>query len=354
MKLRRRRTYPRRPVFQRTRLPRILTRIYFSVGALFLLIAIGITGYYVGATPEPSFSDALHMTLMTITTIGFGEIIPLRTLPQQIFAGMLGIAGFGTLTFLFTSLTVFFLETDLDYTLRRRRMEKQIKKLRHHYIICGFGRVGRNIAQELHSTGRHFVAIDPDESNFAISRERFPGLLYLHGDASDDDLMLAADVGDARGVFAVTGDDGKNIMITLTAKQLNPRVRAVARCHELRNSEKLRRAGADNVVSPDFTGGMRLASTMIRPHVVSFFEEMLRTEHRLRLEEVQLPETFKPRPFGTLERRTAEVVLLAVRVGSEWHFNPSPDFHLEPGHVIIAMATPRGREELEAATLPEL
>jgi voltage-gated potassium channel len=99
---------------------------------------------------------------------------------------------------------------------------------------------------------------------------------------------------------------------------------------------------------------MRLASTMIRPHVVSFFEEMLRTEHRLRLEEVQLPETFKPRPFGTLERRTAEVVLLAVRVGSEWHFNPSPDFHLEPGHVIIAMATPRGREELEAATLPEL
>jgi voltage-gated potassium channel len=353
MRFRRRRTHPRRPLLQRTRLPRILKRIYFSVGALILLIAIGSAGFYVGAEPRPTLQDAVHMTLITITTIGYGEVVPLRTLAEQIFAGMLGIAGFGTLTFLFTSLTVFFLETDLDYTLRRRRMEKQIKKLRAHYIVCGFGRVGRNIAQELSSTGRHFVAIDPEESNFEISRERYPGLLYLQGDASDDDLMLAADIGDARGVFAVTGDDGKNIMITLTAKQLNPRVRVVARCHELRNAEKLRRAGANNVVSPDFTGGMRLASSMIRPHVVSFFDEMLRTEHRLRLEEVLLPESFKPRPFGKLERRTPDFVLLAVRAGTEWHFNPPPDFALEPGHVVIAMATPRGREKLEASLRPE-
>jgi len=354
MRLRRRRGRPRRPLLQRTRLPRILKRIYFSVGALILLIVIGSTGFYVGADPQPTLQDALHMTLITITTIGYGEVVPLNALSEQIFAGMLGIAGFGTLTFLFTSLTVFFLETDLDYTLRRRRMEQQIKKLRGHYIICGFGRVGRNIAEELYSTGRDFVAIDPDESNFEISRERFPGLLYLHGDASDDDLMLGADIGDARGIFAVTGDDGKNIMITLTAKQLNPRVHVVARCHELRNAEKLKRAGAKNVVSPDFTGGMRLASTMIRPHVVSFFEEMLRTEHRLRLEEVQIPESFKPRPFSRLERRTPNFVLLAVRSGTEWHFNPSPDFQLEPGHIVIAMATPHGRQELEAAIVPEL
>jgi voltage-gated potassium channel len=349
MRLAFRRKRRRRPWLQRTRLPRILKRIYFSAGALLLLVGIGTAGFYFGAEPQPSFSDSLHMTLITITTIGYAEVIPLHTISEQIFAGMLGIAGFGNLTFLFTSLTVFFLETDLDYTLRRRRMEKQIKKLRQHYIICGFGRVGRNIGQELFSTGHHFVAIDPDESNFETSRERFPGLLYLHGDASDDDLMLAADVGDARGVFAVTGDDGKNIMITLTAKQLNPRVRLVARCHELRNAEKLRRAGADQVVSPDFTGGMRLASVMTRPHVVSFFDEMLRTEHRLRLEEVVLPQSFKPRPFGGLEHRTPEYVLLAVRVGKHWHFNPPEDFPLEPGHVVIAMATPHGRHDLALA-----
>ena len=348
MRFKFRRTRRRKLLFQRTRLPRILTRIYLSGVALLLLIAIGTVGFLFGAEPRPSLSDSLHMTLITISTVGYGEIVPLHTFGEQIFAGVLSIAGFGNLTFLFTSLTVFFLETDLDNTLRRRRMEKQIRKLRQHYIICGFGRVGRNIAHELYSTAHHIVAIDPEESNFETSRERFPGLLYLHGDASDDDLMLAADIAEARGVFAVTGDDGKNIMVTLTAKQLNPRVRVVARCHEMRNAEKLRKAGADQVVSPDFTGGMRLASTMIRPHVVSFFDEMLRTDHKLRLEEVGLPQSFKPCAFGSLVQRTPDYVLLAVRAGKRWHFNPPPEFQLEPGHVVIIMATPYGRHELEA------
>ncbi|MGA8052574.1 MAG: NAD-binding protein [Burkholderiales bacterium] len=342
----------RRALLRTTRLPRILKRIYLSAGVLVLLIVIGTGGFYFGAAPGPTFSDAMHMTLITITTVGYGEVVPLHTVPEQVFAGMLAIAGFGTLTFLFTSLTVFFLETDLDETLRRRRMEKRIKMLRQHYIVCGFGRVGRNIAQELYSTGRHFVAIDPDASNFEMSRERFPGLLYLHGDASDDDLMIAGDVANARGVFAVTGDDGKNIMVTLTAKQINPRVRVVARCHELRNAEKLRKAGADNVVSPDFTGGMRLASTMIRPHVVSFFDEMLRSEHKLRLEEIVVPEHFKPRGLGTVDLRSNEYVVLAVRVGKDWHFNPPEDFQIKAGHVIIAMTTPLGVDQLEIALLP--
>lgn len=348
-----RHTRRRKLLFQRTRLPRILTRIYLSGVALLLLIVIGTAGFYLGAEPRPSLSDSLHMTLITISTVGYGEVVPLRVFGEQVFAGILSIAGFGNLTFLFTSLTVFFLETDLDNTLRRRRMEKQIKKLHQHYIICGFGRVGRNIANELYSTAHHIVAIDPGESNFETNRERFPGLLYLHGDAIDDDLMLAADIAGARGVFAVTGDDGKNIMVTLTAKQLNPRVRVVARCHEMRNAEKLRKAGADQVVSPDFTGGMRLASTMIRPHVVSFFDEMLRTDRKLRLEEVDLPPNFKSRTFGSLEPRTPEYVLLAVRAGKHWHFNPSSDFQLEPGHVVIAMATPYGRHELELAMRSE-
>jgi len=103
-------------------------------------------------------------------------------------------------------------------------MEKRIKMLRQHYIVCGFGRVGRNIAQELYSTGRHFVAIDPDASNFEMSRERFPGLLYLHGDASDDDLMIAADVANARGVFAVTA------MTARTSWSRSPRNRSTPGC----------------------------------------------------------------------------------------------------------------------------
>jgi voltage-gated potassium channel len=347
--IRRRRRALLRP--RQTQLPRILIRTYVAGGALLALILFGTAGFYFGAAPTPPLSDAFFMTMTTITTVGYGEIVRVDTFPERLFAGLLGVAGFGTLTFLFTSLTVFFLEVDLDYTLRRRRMEKSIKKLRNHYIICGFGRVGRNVAQELFDTGRHFVAIDSEEAQLSTQRERLPGLLYFHGDASDDDILAAANIEDARGVFAVTGDDSRNLMISLTAKQLNPRVRVVARCHETRNIGKIRKAGADTVVSPDFTGGMRIASAMVRPNVVSFLDEMLKSEHRLRLEEVVVPEGFPARALGSLLAHHADYVLLAVRTRADWIFNPPAEFELKPGYTLIAMATPHGRQEIETALM---
>jgi voltage-gated potassium channel len=349
----RRRRRPRRVRQQRpTQLPRILRRIVYAAGVLVLLVVFGTLGFYFGSEPTPTWSDAFYMTMITVTTVGYGEIVPTNTFAERLFAGLLAVAGFGAITFLFTSLTVFFLESDLDYTLRRRRMEKQIKKLRHHFIICGFGRVGRNIGQELADTNRHFVAVDSEEAPLASGKERMPGLLYLQGDAAEDETLLAADIADARGVFAVTGDDSRNLMIALTAKQLNHKVRVVARCHETRNIDKIRRAGADQVISPDFTGGMRLASAMIRPHVVSFLDEMLRTEHRLRLEEVVVPESFEPRTVGALKLQNPDYVLLAVRSADGWEFNPSPDFTLHPGQTLIAMTTPLGRMRIEAALTP--
>lgn len=231
-------------------------------------------------------------------------------------------------------------------------METAIRKLRNHYIVCGFGRVGRNVATELQATNHHFVAIDEQLDVIEQSIERFPGLLYLHGDASDDDLLARADIGDAKGIFAVTGDDSRNLMICITAKQINPGIRVVARCHELRNTDKMRKAGADVVVSPDFTGGMRIASAMIRPVVVSFLDEMLRSEHKLRFEEVVVPAGFEPRALGDIGLRNPHYVLLGVRDGKETVFNPDAQFRLEPGQTLIAMASPSGRVELEAALLP--
>lgn len=328
---------------------RFRVKLLWGMGALLAVQLIGTLGYKLLGGPDFSWFDCFYMTFITTTTIGYDEIIDLSHISGgRMFTVFIGAAGLGSLWFLFSTLTVWILESDINLALRRKRMEQAIKKLNGHYIVCGYGRVGRNVALELEATHRRYVVIDESMPILREHKDKDPSLLYVHGDASDEDLLLAANIAAAKGVFAVTGDDSRNLMITLTARQLNASVRVVSRCHDIRNERKLRKAGADAIVSPDFTGGLRIATAMVRPNVQTFLDEMLRSEQKLRMEEVQLGEHFRSRPLAELNLRDREFVLLAVRQHQQWIFNPPGDHRLEPGNTLIVMASPAGVQTLEA------
>ena len=311
---------------------------------------IGTAGYRILSEGQASYLDCLYMTWITVVTVGYGEVIDLSHNPAgRIFTMVIGTAGIANIWYSMSKLTVFIVESRFDEVLRRRKMQDRIDHMNAHYILCGIGRVGGNVAHELTVTQRPMVAIDESAEAIGLFRERHPNVTVLHGDASDDDLLIKAGVERATGLFAITGDDGKNLLITLSAKQLNPKARVVARCHEVRNIDKLKRVGADAIVSPDFTGGMRIASSMVRPAVVSFLDQMLRTDEKLRVEEIVLGPASAPRPLAEAMPASRDYIVLAVRTAEGWQFNPSGDLTLRSGDTLVAMVTPEGRRQLEGA-----
>lgn len=292
------------------------------------------------------------MTFITIATIGYGEIVDLSNSPGgRIFTMFISVIGIGTIAYIVTNLTALIVEGELTQSFRRIRMTKKARNSEGHYIICGIGQVGLHIVGELDSTGRHYVVVDNNKDNLENLSKAFPDAVYIEGNASDNSILLQAGIEKAEGIFAVTGDDNENLVIGFTAKQLNGGIRVVARCKEIQNTEKMKKAGAEAVVSPSFIGGLRMASEMVRPTVVSFLDVMLRDkEKNLRIEEVQVPDSFIGRTILSLNlKKHYDILLLAVRTGDGWVYNPSNDYVIPSRSSLIFMTTPKGREELEKA-----
>jgi voltage-gated potassium channel len=322
--------------------------LIYGVGLLILVHTVGTIGYLYIGRPTATWIDSFYMTFITVATIGFGETIDLSTHPMgRLFTVFIAVVGIGGMSYLFSSFVALLVDSDLNAALRKKRMEKDITKLAGHYIICGVGRVGANVADELLKTKRRFVVIESDRAVLDNWLERHPHSPYLHDDAADDEALLRAGVRAAAGVFAVTGDDSHNLMIAMSVKLIETKARVVVRLHDIRNTNKARRAGADEIVSPDFTGGMRIASAMVRPLAVNFMDQMLYTDENLRVEEVIVPADFVATPLAELAPKSRDYLLMATHEDGAWVFNPPDDHLIKAGTSLVMLASPGGRAHFE-------
>ena len=328
---------------------RLKHSLYFFIA----VVSVGTFGYKIIGGSDYSISDCFYMTIITLSTVGYGEVIDLVHHPgSRLFTVFLIITGMGALLYLVSTVTAFIVEGELLKIFWRKKMDKMIGKMQGHYIVCGVGRVGYHIIQEFNQTKREVVAIDMDMDMVENIRQSFPSVPALQGDGLEDDLLKEAAIERAAGMMVSTGHDKDNMVITMTARQLNPVLRIVTRCNDFRNMDKLRKAGADSVVSSNFIGGLRMASEMVRPTVVSFLDVMLRDkEKNLRIEEVSI------RGNSALVGKTvaqsgvkniASALLLAVKKKDGlWEYNPKDDFLLYADMDLVIMGSPEDKKALE-------
>lgn len=329
-------------------LSRTSRNLLWSLLAAIVVMVIGTLGYRWLGGPQYSWLDCFYMTFITVTTIGYVESVDVSQYEYgRLFTVFIGLTGIGVLGYVLSTVTAFMLEGEFNEVRRRKKMEKKIAQLKGHYIVCGMGQIGSNIAHELAITGRHFVMVDRDRERLQSYVEQHPSQLYVLGDATDNEVLIAAGIKHAVGVFAVAHDDNQNLVIGLSAKQLNPALRVVSRCNDMKNAAKIRSAGADEIVSPDFTGGIRLVASMVRPNVAGFLDDMMKSEGDLRMEEVTIPQGMDAKPLSVLYHGNQDCVVMAVQHAGKWHFNPVSQYPLHGGDSLMVMATPQGRFRLE-------
>ncbi|MBI5005526.1 MAG: potassium channel protein [Nitrosomonadales bacterium] len=325
-----------------------IRHLFFAFLALVMIMVSGTVGYRLLGGEQYSWLDCFYMTFITLTTIGYGEIVDVSDYEYgRLFTIFIAMTGIGVLGYVLSTFTAFLLESDINSSWRRKKMKEKIAQLKGHFIVCGVGMVGSNVAHELAATGRPCVIIDANMAAIHHFLETHPEQLWLHGDATDDEMLRAAGVENACGVFAVAHEDNMNLVISLSAKQLNTGLRVVARCHDLKNVEKTRRAGADEVVSPDFSGGQRIVSAMVRPNVASFLDDMFKTDNNVRIEEVRVPESLSGKSLSVLYHGNQDSLILAIRHVNDWLFNPSSLHVMQGGDVLMVMASSEGRLRLE-------
>lgn len=320
-----------------------------SLLMLVVLVAAGTTGYVV--IEGMSLIEGFYMTIITITTVGFGEVQPLSS-AGRIFTSVLILMGVATATSAISNAASIVLGQRLWLSIRERRMEETIASLENHYIVCGYGRMGQQIVRDLQNRKQPYVVIEFNES---LREEMLEdNITHIIGDGTQDEVLYQARIQYAAGMVAALDSDADNVMTVLSAREINPRLFIVARSAEASTESKLRRAGANRVVSPYLIGGHRMAVALLRPAVHDFMNQIFHVggEHDMDIGQVAI-EVGSPLTGKTIAeadlRKTRNVNILAIqRPDGSLVINPGTQHVIAQGEVLIVIGSPAAIYNTEA------
>ena len=314
-----------------------INRIRIALSLLFCTLAFGTAGYAL-VEGMPLF-DAFYMTIITISTVGFSEIKPLSPYGRAITIAIISI-GITIGAYTIGMLLRMLIEGELKKSFGRRKVEKKVANLNDHYIVCGYGRIGRVICEEMATEGTPFVIIERN-ANKAEQLEKI-GYLFLNMDATAEDTLLKAGIKAARGIVTAVRSDADNVFITLTARGLRPDIFVLSRASDVKNEAKMLKAGASRVVSPHLIGGRRMAQVLKRPNVVDFIDIAMMNSHLgLMMEEAvvgQQSVCIGKNLIDSQLRKDYGVIIVAIKKTSgEMIYNPLPTECLAAGDVIVVI-----------------
>jgi len=300
---------------------------------LLILLASGTLGYHL--IEHTSFLDSVYMTVITISSVGFREVVPLSR-EGRMFTMALILVGAGLIGYSFTRITSFFIEGELQGIIRGRRMEKVISKMKNHIIVCGYGRIGRDVAAILVENGKDVVVV---EKEAMVNSEN---IALLTGDATEDQVLLDAGIERAESIVACLSSDADNVFLTLSAKTLNPSIRVVSRAVAGGSMGKLRRAGADEVICMHEISARRMATVLVQPNLVNLVDIMAPARN-LFLEVGEIKVDVNESLLGAsisevnLKRRTGALILAVRQENGKVLFNPDSDYEMQSGNTLIIM-----------------
>jgi voltage-gated potassium channel len=326
---------------------RLVRRFFFTAGLLCFTLVVGTVGFEL--IEGYSWFDGFYMALTTITTVGYQEVRPLSH-AGRVFNSFLILFGVSAMFLAVGAMTQTIIELELQDRYGKRRKRRMIENLHDHYIVCGFGRVGRNACYEFQRASAPFLVIDRAEQR--VTKAATAGMLAIVADATQDDSLRQAGVMRAKGLIAALPSDAENLFIILSAKTLNPRLAIVTRVSEEEAGEKLRRAGADTVFTPYTMAGRQLADALLRPHVVEFLDfGRSNIGPRITMEQVCVTSKgeLTRQSLGQLaELRKSGVIVLAIRTqGGETIFNPPAEIEISAGDFLIVMGERSSLQKLE-------